>query len=211
MKLWTMTLLTAITGVAGYVSYRFAKSELAAEVYRARLENLAKDYESLRATYNEAVRKSVVTELVVKNNELCVVVRGASGELKTIETPFDPKREIYVDYALIDGRLLIRRVFDDRTPPAQGLVVEGALAGVDWDAPGASHGKAVYRTLAEGRWAVNVTGNGALGLTKIDDSTQTEMVASPQVKDYGKAVVEADTSVGEIGIDDVVRGWVAGP
>ena len=71
----------------------------------AELESLARDYSALRETYNEAVRKSVVTELLVKNGTLCVVVRNAAGERETIETPFDPSREIYVDYVLVDGRL----------------------------------------------------------------------------------------------------------
>lgn len=207
-RLWSLSLLTLLTAVAGYLTFRMARSEVAAGLYRAKLQTLAHEYESLRTTYNDAVRKAAVTELVVKGGTLCVAVRDASGERRTIDTPFDPSREIYVDYALIEGRLLIRRVFDERTPPADGLVIDGALAGVDWNAPGASHGKAVYRTLGEGRWVINVTGNGSLGLVRLESDSATELVAAPPVKDFTQAVAEADADVGDIGFTDVLRGLV---
>ena len=108
----TTAMLGVLTTVAGVVTYRMVRSDVAAGMYRSKLESLARDYSALRETYNEAVRKSVVTELLVKNGTLCVVVRNAAGERETIETPFDPSREIYVDYVLVDGRLLIRRVFE---------------------------------------------------------------------------------------------------
>ncbi|HVZ93630.1 MAG TPA: hypothetical protein VG797_03885 [Phycisphaerales bacterium] len=203
-RLWTATVLTVLTAAGGYVAYRMVRGEVVARVYRAKLETLVADYEKLRGTYNEAIRRTAVTELVVKNGELCVIVRDASGGFKTIETPFDPTREIFVDYAVIDGRLLVRRVFDDRTPPAQALVVEPSLAAVDWDAPGAAHGKAIYRTLGEGRWMVSVTGNGSLGLVRAEDGATATMVASPEVKDYAKMLTEADSRVEEIGAGDVI-------
>lgn len=209
-RLAVTAMLGVLTGVAGYVAYRMVRSELAAGVYRSKLERLAGDYESLRATYNEAIRKTAVTELVVKDGRLCVVVRNAAGERESIDTPFDPSREIYVDYTLVDGRLLIRRVFDDRTPPALGLLIDAKLAAVDWNAPGAAHGKAVYRTLGEGRWTIHVTGNGSLALARADDGEAAALVHAPPVKDYARAVVDADATVGDIGLADVVRG-IVGP
>jgi hypothetical protein len=95
-----------------------------------------------------------------------VAIRDASGAVRTIETPFDPSREIYVDFVVLDGRLWIRRVFDDRTPPEQGVLIDPALAEIDWSEDEAAHGKATYRALGPGRWIVSVTGDGSLGLAR---------------------------------------------
>ena len=107
-----------------------------------------------------------MTELVVEDGKLAVAIRDAGGAIRTIETPFDPSREIYVDFVVLDGRLWIRRVFDDRTPPEQGVLIDPALAQIDWSEEQAAYGKATYRALAPGRWVVSVTGDGSLGLTR---------------------------------------------
>jgi len=44
--------------------------------------------------------------------------------------------------------------------------VDPNLAEVDWNRVGHHSGKAVYRSLTEGRWLVTVTGDGSLGLVK---------------------------------------------
>jgi hypothetical protein len=116
-----------------------------------------------------------VTELVVEDGRLSVAIRDAGGAIRTIETPFDPSREIYVDFVVLDGRLWIRRVFDDRTPPEQGVLVDPALAEIDWSEERAAYGKATYRALGPGRWIVSVTGDGSLGLARSRDDAPSEL------------------------------------
>jgi hypothetical protein len=150
------------------------RADVVASIYKQRLGELAGEYESLRSQYNEAVRRTAVTELVVNEGTLCVRVRTVAGVVETFETPFDPRGEIYCDYVVRDGRVFIRRVFDDRTPPSAGVVIDPKLAEIDWSTM-APHdeqavGKAVYRSLSDGRWVVTVTGDGALGLRRIGDA-----------------------------------------
>ena len=165
-------------------------------------------YESLRNTYNEAVRRSAVTELVVKDGAMSVRVSTPQGVVKEIPAPFDPKGEIYVDYVLIDGRLLIRRVFDSTTPPAKALVIDPGLGTIDWDARGAAHGTCVYRRLGEGRWVVSVSGDGALGLTK-SDSGPASLVNAPEIKSHEGIEAEAKDEIDRISAGDVWR-WISG-
>lgn len=199
--------MALVLGAAGYSAYHLVRSQIAGEVYRQRLVALHDDYENLRHRYNEAVRKTAVTELLVRDGKVSVVVRDAAGEIATIETPFDPTNEIYVDYVVVDGRLWIRRVFDDLTPPSEGVLVDPALGNVDWDAAGAVHGKAAYRTLSEGRWIVTVTGDGSLGLAKCDECGPIELAAAPKVREYAP-VEEAAAAVEAIGPTDVLRAVV---
>ncbi len=183
----------------GFGAFRLLEASLEADVYRERLASLAEDYEVLRGRYNEAVRRTAVTELVVGDGALEVVIRNAAGEVETLTTPFDPAREIYVDYVVLDGRLWIRRVFDEATAPDAGMVVDPRLADVDWTGEGASHGKATYRALEPGRWVVDVTGDGSLGLAKRDDATPTHLAPPPPVRDYAPIENEVGERLGSIG------------
>lgn len=214
----TITMSLLLVG-GGYVGYRWLRADIAASVYRERLQTVAQDYETLRARYNDAVRKSAVTELVVKDNKVAVEVRlpdtaststpgsAPSGGtvLRRIETPVDPSREVFVDYVVVGGRLLIRRVFDSATPADKAFTIDPALANVDWTGPQACHGTAVYRLLTEGRWVVSVTGNGALGLTKSEGNEPAPLVAAPEIKSYEKETVAADAKLAEVGWGDVWR------
>lgn len=197
-----------VTGGAGVVGYRVLRADLAAQVYRDRLEALAGDYEMLRARYNQAVERTAVTELVVADGHLTVRVRNAEGVVREIPTPYDPGGEIFVDYVIVDGRLWIRRVFDLLTPPASGLIVDPELASVDWDDPAAAYGKAVYRSLSEGRWVISVTGDGSLGLMPADETV--ELVPAPPVRDYELIEKELAEDIGAIAPGDVVRRFVSG-
>jgi hypothetical protein len=189
---------------------------LAADVYRDRLARLAGEHEALRTSYNDAVRRSAVTELLVRDGSLSVLVRtpGPEGSaLREIETPFDPSREIYVDFAVLDGRLWIRRVFDERTPPSLGVVIDPELAQIEWaGAPGSGVrvGKAVYRSLSEGRWVVSVTGQGSLGLERVGPASDApgELIAAPTVQTFDE-LPEADRQAAEIGWSDIWR-WLRG-
>jgi hypothetical protein len=201
----SISLMSVLAAGAGYLGFRVLRSEIAAAVYRDRLASLAKDYEALRGRYNEAVKQSAVTELVVKEGRLSVEVRSREGVVRTIATPLDPSREVYVDYAVVGGRLLIRRVFDAKTPPEEGQVIDAALAGVDWNSPEASHGKAVYRTLGEGRWTISVSGNGALTLSKNDSAEPMSLVSAPPLRTYEEELAAMKAEVEAIGFRDVVR------
>ncbi len=209
MRFITVVFLGALTTGMGYLGYRALRGEIAAGVYRDRLAMLVKDYEGLRETYNRAIRRAAVTELIVKNGAVTLQVRSPEGTLQTIPTSLDPSNEIYVDYVVLDGRLLIRRVFDAHTPPARAQVIDANLAGVDWDDPRIAHGKAVYRRLTDGRWIVSVTGNGALGLLKDDESRDAPaLVAAPAIKDYSEALEQADARLNDITMGDVLRRMV---
>lgn len=201
-------LAVGIVIVAGatVLGYRMLLSDMTAEVYRDRLVQLEDEYETLRHNYNEAVRRTAVTELLVEEDSVCVVVRTAEGFVERFKTPFHPRNEIYVDYVVIDGRLVIRRVFDQHTAPSGGVVINPQLVEIDWPTGGeASVGKAAYRRLSPGRWAVTVTGDGSLGLAQVDDNVELELVASPEVRDYDEAQEAADANVDQIGAADVFK------
>ena len=194
-----------LTAVAGYAGYRLVEANLRADIYRDRLTALAADYDTLRATYNQAVRRTAVTELVVEDGKLSVSIRNAEGLVKSIPTPFDPSGEVYVDYVVLDGRLWVRRVFDATTPPSRGVLIDPNLAEVSWDDRGATHGKAVYRRLGEGRWIVSVTGDGSLGLARSPLSEPTDLATTPAVRDYEPISEQAKAEADRIGPGDVVK------
>lgn len=182
---WFQTcVLAAFVGLAAFAGYHVLREREAADIYRQRLADVSRDYESLRQTYNEAVARTAVTELLVEDGRLCVNIRTAEGIDRSIDTPFDPSKEIYVDYVVLDGRLWIRRIFDQDTPPGKGLVIDPHRAEVDWADPRLKQGNAVYRALSEGRWIVTVTGDGSLGLMKTDPAEDVPLSPPPPVRDY---------------------------
>ncbi len=189
---------------ASLTAYGWVRTSLAAEVYRERLETMQGAYADLRDDYNRAVARTAVTELLVSEDRLFVRVRTAGGVVDTIETPFDPSREVYIDYVVLDGRLWIRRVFDGATPPSQGIVIEPRMATVDWQAPGASFGQAVYRELDEGRWVVTVTGSGALGLARADGQTP-DLAPAPEIHEFDEIAETARREADAIGVGEVWR------
>lgn len=197
--------LLVVLGVAGWAGFRLTQAHLKAEVYQHRLVELGQQYEQLRSQYNDAVRRTAVTELVVEDGALTVHVRTAEGLLKTVPTGLDPKQEVYVDYLVLDGRLWIRRVFDDRTPPGRGVVIDPELSNIDWDSPRVAHGQAIYRRLSEGRWVVTVTGSGALGLMRVADDAPVELAAPPSVRDFEQIETEVSDRLDAISTGDVIR------
>lgn len=196
----------AAVGVAGLYGVQLARTDAEREIYRERLRELAEQYGELRELYNEAVRKTAVTELIVAEGTLTVRVRNAEGVVREIETPYDPRREVYLDYALVEGRVWIRRVFDEQTPPSEGVVIDPRLAHIDWDLTGAEVGKAVYRSLSDGRWVVSVTGNGSLGLVKLgDDAGAVELAPPPPVIEYEAVEEQIDAEVERVNLGDLWR------
>ncbi len=205
-------LVVALIGVA--TAYSVARSLLAAAVYLERLVVLARDYENLRDQYNTAVRRTAVTELLVAGNRLSVHIRTADGTTKTIPTPFDPRGEIYVDYAVVDGRLWLRRIFDAQTPPSQAMVIDPSFDTIDWDNASARYGKAIYRSLTTGRWVVSVTGDGSLGLEQVDPKATGSdrlLVFAPEVQDFETIEEQVQQRIDRIGWRDVIRRVFAAP
>lgn len=194
--------------IATFTGYRLVESRVASDIYRQRLQAMSADYDALRDRYNEAVRRTAITELFVKGDKLSVLVRNAEGVQKTIETPYNPEGEIYVDYVLVGGRLLIRRVFDEHTSPRDALVVDPGLQ-VNWADPSLAMGKAVYRRLDEGRWIVSVTGDGSLGLARADSPDPGVLPPPPDVRDYPELERQIAAEIDEIGAGDV-WGWLVG-
>lgn len=181
--------VTGSVGVNRLVRSESAATRLSAE--RARLESqldvLRAEHSALQARHEDVVRRTAVTELLVQDGALTVVVRNAEGVLRRIPTPFNPAAEIYVDYAVLDGRLWIRRIFDSFTPPESALVIDPVIADIDWEQRPTGLGQAVYRSLGPGRWVVTVTGNGSLGLAPAADGAVVDLVARPLVQQHDSA------------------------
>lgn len=198
-------------GLIGVAGLRLARADAAEQVYRARLETLAKDYEGLRSSYNRAVRRTAVTELVVKDGQVTALVRSAHGPIAEIPTGADPSKEVYVDFALLDGRVWIRRVFDAGTRPEDATVIDPRLAAIDWlgeetlepqgstPARATAIGQAVYRTLGEGRWVVRVSGDGALGLERVSEDALVSLEEAPAVWSFDEVQSEVRDEVGKVG------------
>jgi hypothetical protein len=201
----TAALWAAAAIIAAYLGFQWLESRIETGIYRDRLRDLSQTYEQLRSQYNQAIRRTAITELVVENHRVSVAVRTADGQRKTTPTPFDPANEIYVDYVVIDGRLWIRRIFDAKTTPENAIVIDPHFESVDWDSKTALHGKAIYRSLDDGRWVITVTGDGSLGLTRLDSDLAPTLAPPPPVKDYPQLENEIDHEIDRIGFTDVLR------
>lgn len=210
----TRVLVTVVVGLltllAAGAGYRFIRADVEADVYRERLAAMAGQYEALRAEYNDAVRQSAVTELLVRDGAITVRVRTAAGALREIPTPFDPSRELFVDFVVRDGRVLIRRIFDDRTAPEQGLVIDAELADVDWSDPSFARGQTAYRRFDEGRWVVGVTGGGAFALRRVGPVDDVDLVRAPQVRDFEELDREARAELESLSMGQVLRRFFTG-
>jgi len=193
-SLISIALVVLLLAVATPLAWNYWKSQAQSQAYQARLADLAEAYDTLAQQYNQAITRTAVTELQVNDGQLDVVIRCATGERKRIATPFDPSGEIYVDYILRDGRLWIRRVFDGQTAPRDAVVIDPELADLDWAATGSNqnYGKAVYRSLTDGRWVITVTGDGSLGLRLADAAEEIELLPAPQLGEFPLARDSAD-------------------
>lgn len=180
--------VATISGVATHQVFqsREAGARQAAEIERLQsdIQTLESEREALRRQYNDAVQRTAVTELVVENGSLDVIIRTADGVAERIETPYDPGSEIYVDYAILDGRLWIRRIFDAYTPPESGLLIDPLVETIDWSQRPGGYGKAVYRSLSPGRWVITVTGNGSLGLARVEGDDESPLQHQPPIRRF---------------------------
>jgi len=191
------------TAVVAMVGLRFAKADAANAVYKSRLQDLSSEYETLRTHYNSAVRQTAVTELVVRDRSVTVQVRTIEGTVETIETDANADKEIYVDFALIEGRLWIRRVFDADTPPSQATLINPKLAQIDWDQENALVGQAVYRQLGEGRWVVKTSGDGALALTRVPEDQIVNLAPPPEIGNFDEIQSEVSEEIDKVSWRDV--------
>jgi len=205
IRFFTTTIALGLAALAGVAGYRVLESQLEADVYRQRLADTERDLVQLRDQYEQVVRRTAVTELVVTGGVLSVHVRAGDGSILSLPTPFDPSREIYVDYVVIDGRLWIRRIFDEDTAPGQGMLIDPALGDVDWDADEAAQGKASYRALGEGRWVISVSGNGALDLARAREDEVVRLAAPPPIREWSPAQQEAQDALRDLEPEEVFR------
>jgi len=195
-----VAILAVLAVAGGYALFLVLEADLTAEVYRGRLAELALDHEALRERYNRVVRRTAVTELLVEDGSVRVVVRTADGDLQVLDSPYDPANEIYVDYVVREGRIWIRRLFDEKTPPGEGMVIDPRFIDVDWGAEAESYGKAAYRELGPGRWVVDVSGDGSLGLARREPSDRVELAPPPEVRQYAPVEVEVREALAGIGV-----------
>lgn len=209
MRTRTFVALALLVAVVGATGYLLLRERLAAQVYRERLADLSREYEALRDDYNDVVRKSAVTELLVEDGKVSVVVATAAGVLETIPTDLDPTREIHVDFVVVDGRLWIRRIHDDQTPAADAQIIDPAVAVVNWDQNGQSYGLTVYRPLGPGRWVVNATGGGALTLVRKETDDPVELVRAPAVREFETIDHDVRDALAEIGFIEALRAALA--
>lgn len=188
------------------------RNQIVTAIYRDKVTTMAAEYATLAEQYNLAVQQTAVTELEVGEGRLSVRIRTLDGRVQMIPTPFDPRREIYVDYLVGDGRIWIRRIFDQATAPERAQVIDPIWADVDWDRPGLSHGQAIYRALEPGIWTIQVSGNGSLSLERRNRSAPEQLVASPPVRAFEQTQMEIRQETQDIGIQDIWRfctGWLS--
>lgn len=192
--------------VLGYIAWQWGRQGLAEQIYRERLGQLNEEYVELQKRYAEVLKRTAITELEVTESAVAVVLRSDAGELERFTTSLNPQKEIFIDYLVLEGRLWIRRIFDSSMAPQDAILIEPSLAGIDWEAKEHAYGKAVYRQLSPGRWQVSVTGNGALGLAKVDVEGEQRVLSAVSVEireDSWEA--EAMESIDEITWQDAAR------
>lgn len=199
--------ILALILVSGVFGLGYARAQVEREVYRDRLAEMTGRYDNLITRYNQAVRRTALTELIVGDDRsLAVGVRTAAGDVERIPTPYNAAREIYVDYAIIEGRVWIRRVFDDATPPSEATLIDPELAQIEWDALSErSLGQAVYRSLEPGRWVIDVTGSGALGLRRADANERITLGEAPEIRRFEAIEREARAAAESVTWFDALR------
>ena len=197
-RLLGLIVILALAAGAGTLGYRFLQSHFAADVYLEQLEELQQEHTQVLGEYNKAVTRTAVTELVVARPDVTVNVRTADGRVESHPVQANLDYPIYVDYVLVDGRLLIRRVFDSQTKPDDGTVIDSDLINIDWNDPAVKSGKAAYRQLSDGRWIITVSGDGSLSLGKVPDEVEVELIRAPEVSEFDP-VAEAKAEINRIG------------
>lgn len=207
-RVTTLLSIVLLAG-AGFLGYQVMRNGVAADVYHDRLVELNDEHHELIEQYNQAVTRTAVTELLVRDGTVCVIVRTADGRVDEHPVEADPAHEIYVDYVVKGNRLLIRRVFDSRSAPDDSGLIDSALLDLDWSDPTLKHGQAISRRFTDGRWIVTVSGDGALALAKVDSDVTVDLLPAPRIEDFDP--VEATRKqVKQITPADVYRRYFGG-
>ncbi len=193
-------LLSAAICVCGYL---WIREEVTSRIYQQKIQSLAADYSALAARYNHAVKQSAITELEVDQNSIAVLIRTIDGTLRRIETPYHPDKEIFIDYIVGNGRIWIRRIFDQATPPESALVIDPVWETVDWSENALKYGKVIYRSLSPGIWSIQVSGNGSLNLEPSVHSKANMLAAAPEVQSYEEIKLAMDQEVRAITLYDL--------
>jgi hypothetical protein len=201
--------ILVLSVVTALVLFNMYSAKIAAGLYKSRLAELNQEYYQLQSRYNDAVKKTAITELAVVDGKLSVVIRTVQGVIKTIATPFDPDKEIHVDYLVTKGRLWIRRIHDSSTPPDKALVIDPALGQIEWENGDKDYGLVIYKVLGEGRWVVSATRNGALAMKKLPFGEQVALASPPRIMNLEEIDAQVNTKLDSIGPIDVVK-WLFG-
>ena len=200
MRYFVPGLLFATICVCGYF---WVREEVTSRIYRQKIETLAADYSALADQYNHAVRQSAITELEVDEDSVAVLIRTVDGAVKRIETAYDPRKEIFIDYIVGRGRIWIRRVFDQSTPPEAALVIDPVWENVDWDSNEVKFGKVIYRSLSPGIWTIQVSGNGSLNLEPSAAANTDSLVSAPPIQSFEEIKLALDEEVRSITLADI--------
>ena len=207
-----------LVGVCCVALWRQSRGNIAAAIYRQRLQEVSRRYSQLADMYNDAVRKTAVTELVLEDGRLSVVVRTAAGVVETIPTHLDASQEVHVEYLVQDGKLWIRRVYTLSDPDPGGrahasvAMINPGLAEPPWSSDPNLQGLSVFRKeLSEGRWMVTATGNAALALKKLPPGQRCELASPPEVRDFATIEKEVDDELARLGLADIAQNLFAEP
>jgi len=210
--------MVAIIALCGVALWRQSRGNIVAGIYRERLEKLSANYQQLRGQYNEAVRKTAVTELVLEGGRLNVVIRTAAGVVETIATYLDANQEVHVEYLVQDGKLWIRRVYTLSEPDPGGramaavAMINPSLADPPWSTDADLKGLSVFRkNLSPGRWVVTTTGNAALDLKKLPPGQESQLTCPPPVRDFPAMEKEIRAKVAKLGWMDFAKNILAEP
>ncbi len=220
MRKISTILNVALLAAIAFAGYYLIKSHVEADIYREKFEKVSADYEKMRTTYNEAVKKTAVTELLVnEDGSVCVVFVTLDGQEKILPTQFKMGNELFVDYVTIDDRTYFRRVFDQKTTPENALYIDPKLQEVEWKSAGeepnalphpnhsqVTDGVISYVKLSNpGRWEVTITGDGKPDIRKKDkNEPPSALVPSVQVRDYSQIEKEVKDQIEGISFSDVM-------
>ena len=69
----------------------------------------------------------------------------------------------------------------------------------------ASHGKAAYRALSEGRWVVDVTGDGSLGLARRDPHERVNLSRPPPMRQFAPLDQAVQSRMGRVGLGEAIQ------
>ena len=206
-----LPLVLVVACIAAVAGYQWARSSVAQDIYRDRLVLLQGDYRDLVKRYNQAVTPRPVTELLVEDGIVCLAVRKGDGELVRVPTDFNIREnQVYVDFLIVDQRLLIRRAFEfhpvNAVPPDKVVNIDPQLLEVDWKSGRVPYGKALSCSgLEDGRYIVSVTGGGSLGLKQVGDDEAIVLQTHPPISEFEAVDVKATEDVEAIGVGDVWR------